>query len=248
METGTKILNETLSEMRALKLDAMADKLQALYEAPEFVSCDRLQLISNLIGEEFEHAMENRYASRLKRGKFKGTPCELDKCVDSRQRKCEPSGIVRTLSSLDFIEKGMNLCVFGASDSGKTYLAKALGADACLKYHVEYYRCEELLEDLASLKEIDFRKYKKRMNHLIRLDLLILDDFLLHSISDEDEKKVLYEVLEKRNELERSCIICSQREPKAWTTMLLQDEVSSNSLLKRVTKHYNVAITTGEKA
>lgn len=125
---------------------------------------------------------------------------------------------------------------------------KALGADACLKYHVEYYRCEELLEDLASLKETDFRKYKKRMNHLIRLDLLILDDFLLHSISDEDEKKVLYEVLEKRNELERSCIICSQREPKAWTTMLLQDEVSSNSLLKRVTKHYNVAITTGEKA
>ena len=86
------------------------------------------------------------------------------------------------------------------------------------------------------------------MNHLIRLDLLILDDFLLHSISDEDEKKVLYEVLEKRNELERSCIICSQREPKAWTTMLLPDEVSSNSLLKRVTKHYNVAITTGEKA
>ena len=235
METGTKMLNETLSEMRALKLDAMADKLQALYEAPEFVSCDRLQLISNLIGEEFEHAMENRYASRLKRGKFKGTPCELDKCVDSRQRKYEPSGIVRTLSSLDFIEKGMNLCVFGASDSGKTYLAKALGADACLKYHVEYYRCEELLEDLASLKETDFRKYKKRMNHLIRLDLLIL-------------KKVLYEVLEKRNELERSCIICSQREPKAWTTMLLPDEVSSNSLLKRVTKHYNVAITTGENA
>ncbi len=109
METGTKMLNETLSEMRALKLDAMADKLQALYEAPEFVSCDRLQLISNLIGEEFEHAMENRYASRLKRGKFKGTPCELDKCVDSRQRKYEPSGIVRTLSSLDFIEKGMNV-------------------------------------------------------------------------------------------------------------------------------------------
>lgn len=248
METGTKVLNETLNEMRELKLNAMADKLQALYEAPEFVSCDRLQLISDLIGEEFESAMKKRYANRLKSGKFIGTPCELDKCIDSKDRKYEPFGIVRTLATLDFVEKGMNLCIFGASDSGKTYLAKALGANACQKYHVEYYRCEELLEDLASLKEINFQKYKRRINHLIRLELLILDDFLLHSISDEEQKKVLYEVLEKRNELSRSCIICSQREPKAWTVMLLQDEVSSNSLLKRVTKHYNVAITTGEKA
>lgn len=47
----------TLNEMRELRLNAMADKLQALYEAPEFVSCDRLQLISDLIGEEFESAI-----------------------------------------------------------------------------------------------------------------------------------------------------------------------------------------------
>jgi hypothetical protein len=49
-------------------------------------------------------------------------------------------------------------------------------------------------------------------------------------------------LMEKRNELSRSCIICSQREPKAWPSMLMEDEVSSNSLLKRVTKHYIVMI------
>jgi hypothetical protein len=71
---------------------------------------------------------------------------------------------------------------------------------------------------------------------------VVLDDFLLHPITEDDEVKALYVVLEKRNKLTKSCIICSQREPKAWPSMLMEDEVSSNSLLKRLTKHYSVMI------
>ena len=71
---------------------------------------------------------------------------------------------------------------------------------------------------------------------------MILDDFLLHPITEDDEIKALYDVLERRNELSRSCIICSQRDPKAWPSMLMEDEVSANSILKRVTKHYSVMI------
>lgn len=76
----------------------------------------------------------------------------------------------------------------------------------------------------------------------MNLDLVILDDFLLHPITEDNEVKALYDVLEGRNEKTKSCIICSQREPKAWPSMLMEDEVSSNSILKRVTKHYNVMI------
>ena len=54
--------------------------------------------------------------------------------------------------------------------------------------------------------------------------------------------KVLYELLEKRSELSRSTIICSQREPKSWTSMMLNDEVSANAIVKRATKHYTVVI------
>ena len=74
------------------------------------------------------------------------------------------------------------------------------------------------------------------------MDLLILDDFLLHTITDEREIKVLFEVLEKRSELSKSTIVCSQREPKSWTSMILNDEVSSNAIMKRATKHYTVVI------
>ena len=85
-------------------------------------------------------------------------------------------------------------------------------------------------------------KYQRQIKFLVKLDLLILDDFLLHTISDEREIKVLHELLEVRSELSRSVIVCSQREPKSWTSMMLNDEVSSNAILKRVTKHYTVVI------
>lgn len=78
--------------------------------------------------------------------------------------------------------------------------------------------------------------------HHIKLDLLILDDFLLHTITDEREIKVLFEVLEKRSELSKSTIVCSQREPKSWASMILNDEVSSNAIMKRATKHYTIVI------
>ena len=92
------------------------------------------------------------------------------------------------------------------------------------------------------LTKVDFKQYQKKVKAIINLDVVILDDFLLHPITEDDEVKALYDVLEKRDELSRSCIICSQREPKAWHSMLMKDEVSSNSLLKRVTKHYIVMI------
>ena len=143
---------------------------------------------------------------------------------------------------MNFIKNGMNLCIFGTSDSGKTYLARALGAEACREFRVGYYHCEDLASELAAIKKSEHTQYQKKLKSIINLDLLILDDFLLHPITEDLEVKVLYDVLEKRNELSKSCIICSQREPKAWPSMLMEDEVSSNSMLKRVTKHYNVMI------
>ena len=78
------------------------------------------------------------------------------------------------------------------------------------------------------------------------LQFRILDDFLLHTVTDEREIKVLFEIMEKRSELCKSTIVCSQREPNSWASMILNDEVSANSILKRATKHYTVVIKPRE--
>lgn len=235
-------VSELIDNLNELQLPHMAAALDSLYHSKEFDLMDRVQLLEELITGEYNAKASQKFQGRLKRAHLSGGPHSIDNCVDSAERKYLPNEITSTLSSLDFIRDGLNVCILGPSDSGKSYLAKALGIQACTKYRVGYFHCEEFLETLVSLKQADYPKYQKKIRFFIKLDLLILDDFLLHTITDEREIKVLFEVMEKRSELLRSTIVCSQREPNSWGSMILNDEVSANSILKRATKHYTVVI------
>lgn len=246
MLTGKNLLNELVDELNELKLSHMAAKLDSLYNAPGFLEMDHMTLLAELIGDEYQKRLSKTLTNRLRTAKLIGSPEELDKCIDSSEREYMPSGITHLLSSLDFIAKGYNVCILGASDAGKSYLARALGIKACNDYSVRYFHSEELLEIMAALKQPDYKKFASKMKQLLNTELIILDDFLLHTITEEKEVKILFELLEKRNEQGRSTIVCSQRDPDHWTAMILNDEVSANSILKRATKHYTIMIKAKE--
>lgn len=235
-------INRLVEELREIKLVRMAGALEDLYISSDFDSVDHLTLLEQIIEPEYEVRIAKQYENRLKLAHLSGGPQVISNCRDSKQRCYLPKGIVDTLSSLDFIREGLNICILGPSDSGKSYLAKAIGIQGCQRYRISYYHCESFLEEMVALKASDYKKYQKKMMHNIKLDLLILDDFLLHTITDEREIKVLFELQEKRSELSKSTIVCSQREPKSWKSMILNDEVSSNAIMKRATKHYTVVI------
>ena len=242
MIKSNDILLDLEEQMQAIKLPLMALKLDELFHSPDYLRMDKLDFVSELLAPEYRDKMTKTINNRLRTAHIIGTPCDIASCVDSKRRRYEPQGAPRTLSSLRFIEEGQNVCILGASDSGKTYMATALGAIACEKYRVSYNRCNELLESLVALKNEAFSKYTGKMRKLLNFHLLILDDFLLNTITDEREIKILVEILEKRIELSRSTIICSQREPESWKSMILNDEVSANAIMKRATKHYIVMI------
>lgn len=244
MTAAPALLQELEFQMKDIGLPLMALKLEELYRSADFPSLDRLELVSALLEPEYRDKTGKRLNNRLRNAKLIGTPCDIGLCRDSDERCYEPAESTKILSSLQFIKDGLNVCILGASDSGKTFLAKALGASACEKYRVRYSRCSELVESLVSMKNVDYPKFQRTVKNLIGFDLLILDDFLLNTIEDEREVKVLMEILEKRLELAKSTIICSQREPKSWKSMIMNDEVSANALLKRATKHYVIMIRT----
>ncbi len=242
MLTGKALFNTLVVELNDMGLPGMSATLDEMYRSPGFVHLDPLMAIANLVEPEYQKKINKRIQSRLRAAHLRGCPQELSNCVDSADREYLPRGITETLFSLDFIGSGMNLCILGPSDSGKSYLAKALGIVACNDYRVEYHHCEVLLEQLVALKAGDYMKYQKRLNKICGAGLLILDDFLLHTLSDEREVKILFEIMEKRCEINLSTIICSQREPASWSAMIMNDEVSSNAILKRATRHYTVMI------
>ena len=63
--------------------------------------------------------------------------------------------------------------ILGASDSGKTHLAKAIGIAACQDFKVEYHHCESFLGNLVALKNADYVKYERKLKLLTKLDLLL---------------------------------------------------------------------------
>lgn len=242
MLTGNNLLNTLVDELNELGLPNMAVELDKLYASPGFLEMDHLTLLSELISPEYRDKISKRINNRLRSAKLIGCPAEIENCKDSGEREYLPSGIPQLLSTLEFVPKGFNICILGASDTGKTYLAKAIGIKACMDYRVGYFHCEELLESLSSQKQLDYGKYERKIAGLFKQDLLILDDFLLHTIEDEAEIKILFALLEGRSERQKSTIICSQRAPENWKPMIMNDEISANSIVKRATKHYTIMI------
>lgn len=60
--------------------------------------------------------------------------------------------------------------------------------------------------------------------------------------ASKEQVKVLFELMEQCGELERSTMVCSQREPSSRKSMMMNDEVVANAITKHVTKRYTIVI------
>ena len=98
MLTGTALINELVDELNELKLSTMAATLDDLYHKPGFLEMDRLTLIAELIGPQFQEKVSTTLKNRLTAAHLKGSPEELSDCVDSDKREYLPSGITEVLS------------------------------------------------------------------------------------------------------------------------------------------------------
>ena len=157
--TKLERINELVDELNELKLPNMASSLDALYHSGTFDDLDSVSMLEQVIEPEYQRKTSQRFQNRLKRAHLAGGPQSLENCKNSAERVYLPPDINATLSSLDFIREGLNVCILGPSDSGKSYLAKALGIQACLNYRTMYYHCEEFLETMVALKQTDYKKY-----------------------------------------------------------------------------------------
>ena len=145
MLTGKKLVDTLTAELGEIGMGNMASELDAMYRSPEFLELDLLSAIARLVETEYQARTNKRITNRLRAAHLLGCPQDITSCVDSSERAYLPAGITETLSTLAFLESGLNVCVLGPSDSGKSYLSKAIGIVVCTKYRVGYFHCEGLL-------------------------------------------------------------------------------------------------------
>ena len=121
--------------------------------------------------------------------------------------------VLRELSTLRFLETRRNVVVLGPVGVGKTFLASALGHLACRAgFQVRFDRADELLRSLRQSRLDNSRE--ALMTELCTIDLLIIDDFGLESMTREESRDI-YQLFIERNALV-STIITSNRDTSDW--------------------------------
>lgn len=137
---------------------------------------------------------------------------------------------IMNLATCEFIKLNENIIFAGPAGVGKTYLAKAIGLEACNRgYKVVFTRTAKMLEHIYSGKAD--ATFHKKLEVYIKCDLLILDDWGMVPFSDP-MLNILNEVISERYE-NGSTIITSNRVIKKWGE-LFSEPVIASALLDRL--------------
>jgi DNA replication protein DnaC len=137
---------------------------------------------------------------------------------------------IMNLVTCEFINRNEKIIFTGPTGVGKTFLAKAIGFEACCKgFNVIFVRAAKMLDIIYSGKADN--TFTKKIDYYIKPDLLILDDWGMTAFSDI-MLNILNEILTERNEL-HSTIITSNREIKNWYE-LFNEPIISSALVDRL--------------
>lgn len=185
-----------------------------------------------------------KIANLIKRASFKAdaSPTNIDY---QSQRKLDKTRIQRLLN-LNFLKNAENIVITGATGTGKSYLAQAIGYQACqMLYKVRYFISARLF-DKAKLSKLD-GTYLKFITQIHKSPLLILDDFGLHGI-DKIDRQVLLDLVEERHQ-KASTIFCSQIPVAGWHKLIGEGTIA-DAILDRVaySSHRNRRELHAEKA
>ncbi len=232
--------HQTVEKMRSMRLLGMAqvhhqnltDNLYSDYTLDQYISL--------LVDQEWESRYNRKTQNLIKAAGFRAT-ADIQNIDYTSNRGLEKNTFER-LASLEFIKNKQNLIITGATGTGKSYIAQALGRKACLElYKTKYYPTHTLFDQikLAILQGTYYKLLKK----IQQTNLLIIEDFGLIQI-DKEARKALMQIVEFKYE-KTSLIITSQIPVKNWHQLIGEGTIADAIMDRIVHNSHRIELKGG---
>jgi len=222
-------INATLEKLRQMRLygferaySQVVDNAQQQHFTPD-------ELIAHLVDAEFEDKYNKKLNRLIKQAKFK-QQASFEQINYYHPRGIDKNNLLR-LQSCDWIKKARDLIITGPTGVGKSFIACALGFQACANEHkVMYYTANKLMDRLIIAKADG--TYFKLIDTIAKAELLIIDDFGLKKI-DNKQCTMMLDIIDDRHG-KNATIITSQLPVKSWYDCFAEPTIA-DAILDRIT-------------
>jgi DNA replication protein DnaC len=227
------LMNSTIEGLRTLRMHAMAEGVTEQREHLDYAELSFEERLGLLVDRELL-ARDNRRLERLLKSAKLRLPAAVEELDYSRPRGLERH-VIRQLAESHWVHERQALLICGPTGVGKTFLACALAQAAIRHGHSALYlRAPRMFDELA-IARADGR-LARLMASWARVDVLLIDDFLIRPLS-ADQAADLLEIVEDRTQ-QRSTILTSQLPIANWHEAL-GDPTIADAVLDRLFERAN---------
>jgi len=219
---------EILEKLKKLRLLGMARAYETSLENDKLLNLSTDELIKMLVEAEWDDRLNRNIERRLRNAKFRYQSC-MESVDYQADRNLDRTQILR-FAECTYIKNHENIIITGSTGIGKSYIATALGHQACtLGFKVYYANIGKLFSRLKIGKADG--SYIREISKIERQDLLILDDFGLLPV-DNQNRSALMEIVEDRHK-KASMIITSQLPVNHWHEVIGEKTIA-DAILDRI--------------
>ena len=218
---------QILEQMKQLRLYGMHRAFDSSL-SPQSTAYTQDELVAHLIQSEWDDRQNRKIERLTKNARFRYSA--VVEAIDYEPSRCLDKNQIQRFASCDFVNQNQNVLITGSTGAGKSYIASAIGHQACtLGYKVMYYNTNKLFTLLKTSKADG--SYLKQINNLGKQDLLIFDDFGLKAL-DVINRHAFMEIIEDRHG-KHSTIIASQLPVDAWHE-IIGEQTIADAILDRI--------------
>jgi DNA replication protein DnaC len=207
----------------------MATALDHQLKNPDQSSLSHEEFVAFLVQEEYSARHNRRLSRMVGKANFKPEQACLENIHYTPQR-CFQKKDLQAFTSSTWIANAQNVIITGATGTGKTYIAEAIGLQAChLGFSVVKIRYKRIFEEIQAARATGM--YLKYLETLAKIKVLIIDDFVMEPITIPEQADLM-EIVEDRNQ-KNPIIITTQYPTNKWHT-LLPDPTIADAICDRL--------------